>query len=169
MNAREAILDILRTAYQIEVDGFTFYAMTAAKAEKAAVRELFEKLAHDETQHQTFLREVLRRYDERGSAAFQLQLRTPDLMAFTQKIFTDRFREQAAGAQFEVAALSIGMTLETRAIEHFSTAAAKANDGDVRRFYEFLADWERQHLDALSVLYNTVRTDFWQQSGFSPF
>ncbi|MGE5235892.1 MAG: ferritin-like domain-containing protein [Acidobacteriota bacterium] len=169
MSAREVILDILRKAYQIEVDGFTFYSMTASRAEKTAVRELFDKLAHDETQHQAFLREVLRGYDERGSAAFHLNLRTPELTAFTQKIFTDRFRAQAAGAQFEVAALSIGMTLETRAIEHFTSAAAQATDADVKRFYEFLADWERQHLDALSTLYGAVRTDFWEQSGFAPF
>ncbi len=128
MNARDVILDILRKAYQIEVDGYTFYSMTADRAEKPAVRELFEKLAHDETEHQAFLREVLRRYDEKGSEAFKLNLRTPDLTAFTAKIFTDQFRQQAGGAEFEVAALSIGMTLETRAIQHFAGAAAQATE-----------------------------------------
>ncbi len=169
MNARDAILEILRKAYQIEVDGFTFYSMTATKASKPAVRELFDKLAHDEVQHQAFLKEVVRRYDERGTEAFRLNLRAPELSAFTAKIFSDRFREQAAGAEFEVAALSIGMTLESRAIDYFSGAAAGASDADVKQFYEFLADWERQHLDALSSLYNSVRADFWEQSGFSPF
>ncbi|MFZ5787908.1 MAG: ferritin family protein [Acidobacteriota bacterium] len=169
MNAPEAILEILRKAYQIEVDGFTFYSMTAARASKPAVRELFEKLAHDEVQHQAFLKEVVRKYDEKGSEAFRMNLRAPELSAFTAKIFSDRFREQAAGAEFEVAALSIGMTLESRAIDYFSGAAGGAADADVKQFYEFLADWERQHLEALSNLYNLVRADFWEHSGFSPF
>jgi rubrerythrin len=169
MSAKDVILDILRKAYQIEVDGYTFYSMTADRAEKPAVRELFEKLAHDETEHQAFLREVLRRYDEKGNEAFKLNLRTPDLTAFTAKIFTDQFRQQAGGAEFEVAALSIGMTLETRAIQHFTGAAAQASEAEVKKFYEFLADWERKHLDALQSLHNAVRADFWESSGFAPF
>jgi rubrerythrin len=169
MSAREQILDILRKAYQIEVDGHTFYSMTAAKADKPAVRELFDKLAHDEVQHQAFLKEVLRGYDEKGNEAFRFSARIPEMTAFTAKIFTDQFRQQAAGAEFEVAALSIGMTLESRAIEYFSGAAKSAADNDVRTFYGFLADWERAHLDALSNLYNSVRADYWADSGFAPF
>jgi len=169
MSAREQILDILRKAYQIEVDGHTFYSMTAAKADKPAVRELFDKLAHDEVQHQAFLKEVLRGYDEKGTEAFRFHARIPEMSAFTAKIFTDQFRAQAAGAEFEVAALSIGMTLESRAIEYFSGAAKSAADNDVRTFYGFLADWERAHLDALSNLYNSVRADYWADSGFAPF
>jgi rubrerythrin len=169
MSAREQILDILRKAYQIEVDGHTFYSMTAAKADKPAVRELFDKLAHDEVQHQAFLKEVLRGYDEKGTEAFRFHARIPEMSAFTAKIFTDQFRQQAAGAEFEVAALSIGMTLESRAIEYFSGAAKSAADNDVRTFYGFLADWERAHLDALSNLYNSVRADYWADSGFAPF
>ena len=33
----------------------------------------------------------------------------------------------------------------------------------------FLADWERQHLEALQRLYNGVRQDFWTDGGFAPF
>ncbi len=169
MSARDQVLDILRKAYQIEVDGHTFYSMTAAKADKSAVRELFDKLAHDEVQHQAFLKEVLRGYDEKGTEAFRFNARIGEMTAFTAKIFTDQFRQQAAGAEFEVAALSIGMTLETRAIEYFAGAAKTATDNDVRSFYEFLAEWERGHLDALSSLYSSVRADYWAESGFAPF
>ena len=61
------------------------------------------------------------------------------------------------------------MTLETNAIGYFSGAAGDATEDEVRSFYEFLADWEKQHLEALQVLYAGVRQDFWQSSGFSPF
>jgi len=169
MSAREQILDVLRKAYQIEVDGYTFYSMTAERAEKDAVRELFAKLASDEVQHQAFLKEIGRDYDAKGTAAFALHRRSPDMRAFSDHVFSERFREQARGATFEVAVLSVGMTLESRAVAYFSEAAKAAGEQEVKEFYEFLADWERQHLDALQNLHTTLRADFWHDSGFSPF
>lgn len=168
MQTREVILDILRKAYQIEVDGHTFYAMTAARAQKPAVQELFEKLASDEVQHQAFLRNVAKSYDQQGLAAFRTG-QASDWAAISQAIFSGRFREQAAGAEFELATLSIGMTLESNAIAYFSGAAAQATEKEVKDFYVFLADWEKQHLEALRSLYNSVRQDFWGEGGFSPF
>ncbi len=169
MTAPDQILDILRKAYQIEVDGYTFYSMTADRADKPAVQELFGKLAQDEVQHQAFLRSVLKNYHDKGVDAFSMGIVVPDLRAFSDKFFTDRFREQAEGASFEMAALSVGMTLEKNAVAHFSGAARSADEAEIRRFYDFLADWERKHLEALQSLSDTIRGDFWDKSGFSPF
>jgi rubrerythrin len=169
MTAPDQILDILRKAYQIEVDGYTFYSMTADRADKPAVQDLFGKLAQDEVQHQAFLRTVLKNYHDKGVAAFSVGIVVPDLRAFSDKLFTDRFREQAEGAAFEMAALSVGMTLEKNAVAHFSGAARTADEAEIRRFYEFLAEWEQQHLDALQSLSDSIRGDFWEKSGFSPF
>ena len=170
MTGDEHILDILRKAYQIEVDGYTFYSMTAERATKPAVEELFAKLAQDEVQHQAFLRDILGRYQEKRAAAFAVAFRMPEGMrAFSDRVFTARFREQAEGAAFEMAALSVGMTLEKNAVAHFSEAARTAGAEDVRTFYQFLADWEQQHLDALQSLHEAVRADFWDRSAFSPF
>jgi rubrerythrin len=165
----DQILDILRKAYQIEVDGYTFYSMTAEKADKPAVQDLFGKLAQDEIQHQAFLRTVLKNYHDKGVDAFAIGIVLPDFRAFSERVFTDRFREQAEGAAFEMAALSVGMTLEKNAVAYFSGAAKSASEAEVRTFYQFLADWEQQHLNALAVLSETIRGDFWEKSGFSPF
>ena len=169
MTAPDKILDILRKAYQIEVDGYTFYSMTADRADKPAVQDLFGKLAQDEVQHQAFLRAVLKNFNDKGVDAFSMGIVVPDLRAFSDKFFTDRFREQAEGAAFEMAALSVGMTLEKNAIAHFSGAARSADEPEISRFYEFLAEWEQKHLDALQALAETIRGDFWEKSGFSPF
>lgn len=169
MTARDQIIEILRKAYQIEVDGFTFYSMTADRTTKPAVEELFGKLAQDEVQHQAFLRSVLKNYDQQGLDAFNLAIKQPDLSGFADKVFTGRFREQAEGAAFEMAAVSVGMTLEKNAIAFFSAAAGEATEQEVRQFYGFLADWERQHLAALQGLYESIRADFWDRSSFSPF
>jgi rubrerythrin len=169
MTASDQILDILRKAYQIEVDGYTFYSMTADRADKPAVQDLFARLAQDEVQHQLFLRSVLKNYHHKGADAFAVGVVVPDLTAFSDKVFTDRFREQAEGAAFEMAALSVGMTLEKNAVACFSSAAQSASEAEVRQFYRFLAEWEQQHLNALSSLSDTIRGDFWEKSGFSPY
>jgi len=163
------IREILRKAYQIEVDGYTFYSMAAERADKPAVQELFDKLARDEVQHKAYLQSVIGSYEEKGLAAFRMPHRDPDLKAFTGTIFTDQFKKQAEGASFELGVLSIGMTLETNAIKYFSGAAENTSETEVKDFYEFLADWEKQHLDALQKLYNGVRQDFWAEGGFAPY
>jgi rubrerythrin len=169
VNAREQILEILRKAYQIELDGYTFYAMTTEKASKPAVKELFQKLAEDEVQHQEFLRAVARRYEAEGAAAFALAGRAADLSGLTDHVFTARFKEQAKGAAFEMGVLSVGLTLETNAMAHFNQAARMADSAEAREFYQFLADWEKQHFDALNALYAAIRADFWGMGGFAPF
>jgi rubrerythrin len=169
MTTHDEIREVLRRAYQIEVDGYTFYSMTADKADKPAVQELFGKLADDEVEHKLYLKDVMGRFEADGVEAFNVAKRDPVLKSFTATIFSDDFRKQAEGADFEVGVLSIGMTLESRAIKYFSGAAEKAEEAEVRDFYTFLADWEKQHLDALQQLYNGVRQDFWADSGFSPF
>ncbi len=168
MTARDAILDIIKKAYQIEVDGYTFYSMTADRADKPVVQELFAKLASDEVQHQAFLKSVANNYDDKGTAAFRVG-RTPDMGAITSQVFTGRFREQAAGAQFETAVLSIGMTLESNAIKYFSQASRDAAEQEVKAFYLFLADWEKLHYDALQNLFNAIRADQMAESRFAPF
>ena len=50
-----------------------------------------------------------------------------------------------------------------------STAATNAGEAEVKKFYQFLADWEKQHLEALRTLYNSVRTYFFAAGSFSPF
>jgi len=167
--ANDDIREILKKAYQIEVDGYTFYSMAAERASKPAVQELFDKLARDEVQHKAYLQSVIGSYAERGLAAFKMPHRDPDLKAFTGTIFTEEFKKQAHGADFELGVLSIGMTLETNAIKYFSGAAQNTAEEEVKDFYQFLADWEKEHLDALQLLYNGVRQDFWSDGGFAPF
>jgi rubrerythrin len=169
VNAREQIVEILRKAYQIELDGYTFYAMTAEKASKPVVKELFRKLAEDEVQHQEFLRSVARRHEAEGAAAFAVARRAADFSGLTDHVFTARFKEQAKGAAFEMGVLSVGLTLETNAMAHFNQAARTADSTEAREFYQFLADWEKQHFDALSSLSAAIRDDFWSAGGFAPF
>jgi len=155
----DAIVDILRKAFQVEVDGLTFYTMTAESATKPASKSLFERLARDETEHQAYLRSVMRRYEEHGASSFAMERRKPDLAEFSSAIFTESFKDQATGEEFELGALSIGMQLEANAVEFFDASARNATDPQIGGFFRFLADWEGLHLRLLQQLYETLRED----------
>jgi len=159
------ILDILRRAYQVEVDGYTFYSMTAERATKPAVQSLFAQLAQDERQHQDYLRQAAGHYRNKEQGALQVPESVPDRSAFTSAVFTDEVRRQAEGADFEAGVLSVGMTIESNSISVYTGAARSAADEQARDFYQFLAVWERQHLIALQNAYKAIRSDFWQKSG----
>jgi len=165
----EQVLSILQKAYQVEVDGHTFYSMIADKTKLPAVGEIFTRLAADESEHMTYLHGISEHFRTAGATAFAMDRKAPDLRIFADQILSDRFRSQAKGAAFETSALSIGMQLESNAISTFSTAAKNASEGEIKAFFEFLAKWEMSHMDALHRLYEGVRVDFWEKNGFAPF
>jgi rubrerythrin len=160
----DAIADVLRKAFQVEVDGFTFYSMTAERTTKPAVRQLFERLARDETEHKAYIMAVMKRYEEHGASSFQFDPRDPDLGEFSSEIFTDEFKEQAEGNVSELGVLSIGVQLESNAVSFFDTAAREASDPQISGFYRFLADWEGSHLRTLQQLYDSIRVDPWPET-----
>ena len=43
----DSITGVLRKAFQVEVDGFTFYSMTAERVTRPAVRRLFDSIRVD--------------------------------------------------------------------------------------------------------------------------
>ena len=161
----EAIADVLKKAFQVEVDGFTFYSMAAERTTKPAAQQLFERLARDETEHQAYIRAVMRRYEEHGASSFHFDPRNPDLAEFSSEIFTESFKEQAQGEVSELGVLSIGVQLESNAVAFFSAAAREASDPQITGFYQFLADWEGMHLRTLQQLYDSIRVDFWPEEG----
>jgi len=159
----DAITDVLRKAFQVEVDGFTFYSMAAERTTMPAVSQLFERLARDETEHQAYIKAVMRRYEEHGASSFHFDPRDPDLAEFSSEIFTESFKEQAQGEVSELGALSIGVQLESNAAAFFDTAAREASDPQISGFYRFLADWEGMHLRTLQQLYDSIRLDPWPE------
>ena len=68
------------------------------------------------------------------------------------------------------AALSIGMTLEKRAIEQFTDLRrqVKADPAAVKMFDDLIA-WEREHLEMLTRQYERLREMYWEEARFWPF
>ncbi len=159
-NGSEGIREILKKALRVELDGYTFYSMTADRSTKPTVQKLFAKLARDEAEHQGYLKAVMQRYEGLGVGGFFVDPRDPGMAEYSSQLFNDAFRREAEGETFELGVLSIGLQLEANAVAFFSGASREATDPQVSGFYRFLSDWEDLHYRTLKQLYDNVRADF---------
>ena len=92
------------------------------------------------------------------------------LAKFKSPLLTDDLVREGRQVEGEVAALSIGMTLEKRAIAQFN-ALRKTAAGDARaeKVFSDLVAWEQDHLDVLMRHYDQLREMFWEEARFWPF
>ncbi|MEW6719755.1 MAG: ferritin family protein [Thermodesulfobacteriota bacterium] len=166
-----AIAKGLKQALLNEIDGTEFYRMAAENAARDGIRRMFRFLMEEEKRHREEILRVIRAFSQgkaprlersaasrRGIGRFRSPLYTADLVKAGRK------------AEGEVAALSIGMTLERRAIAQFTALGKKAAaDPATQKVFADLAEWEREHLDVLTRQYGQLREMYWEEARFWPF
>ncbi len=170
-SAVAAILKGLKQALRNEIDGTEFYRMAAATARHDGVRQMFRFLMEEEERHREAILEQMRRMAqgksfriERGAASRK------EIAKFRSPLFTGDLVKAGRQAEGEVAALSIGMTLEKRAIAQFAALQKKAAGAPrVEKIFSDLAAWERDHLEILTRQYDQLREMYWEEARFWPF
>jgi rubrerythrin len=170
-SADAAILKGLKQALRNEIDGAEFYRMAAASAIHDGVRQMFRFLMEEEERHREAILEQMRRMAqgktfriERGAASRR------EIAKFRSPLYTGDLVKASRRAEGEVAALSIGMTLEKRAIAQFAALQKKAAGAPrVEKTFSDLAAWERDHLEILTRQYDQLREMYWEEARFWPF
>jgi rubrerythrin len=170
-SADAAIMKGLRQALRNEIDGTEFYRMAAGSARHDGVRQMYRFLMEEEVRHRDAIVEQIRRL-ERGKplrVARGAESRK-GAVAFRSPLYTDDLVKAGGQAEGEVAALSIGMTLEKRAIAQFAALQRKASGSPrVEKVFADLAAWEREHLEILTRQYDQLREMYWEEARFWPF
>jgi rubrerythrin len=159
----------LKRAFLAEVEGEHFYRMAAATTTDPKGREVFDMLAAEERQHQEYLRHQYDALTETGNLDETVKLGRGQALDDKSPIFSDALRARVGDAHFEMTALSVGVQLELSAEKYYRAEARKVDLPFMKRFYEDLADWEANHYAALSRQQESLREDYWQANGFSPF
>ena len=166
-----AVVKGLKQALRNEVDGAEFYRMAAGSARRDAVRQMFTFLMEEEERHREAILDQMRRMAQgrpfllaRGAAAKKR------LERFRSPLFTEDLLKVTRLAEGEVAALSIGMTLEKRAIAQFAALRRKvAGDAQAEKVFADLVAWEQDHLEVLARQYEQLREMYWEEARFWPF
>src|SRR5512139_2585528 len=119
-SADSGVVKGLKQALLNEVDGAEFYRMAAKSARRDGVRQMYLFLMEEEERHREAILDQMERMASgrpfllaRGAAARKR------MNTFKSPLFTEDLVRGSRLVEGEVAALSIGMTLEKRAIAQF--------------------------------------------------
>lgn len=162
------MLDILKQAILLEQRGKAFYENIAEKAENKAVQEVFGMLATEEQKHIQTLSEQFKAYhkDKKFISGY---LHKKDTSSVAFKVLTREIKEKISAAGFEAAAISAGIAMEERAIQLYTKSAQTASDPEAKALYEWLATWERDHLNMLLDIDKALKEKIWFDNQFWPF
>lgn len=143
--------------------------MAAGNTSDPKGKEVFEMLAREELAHVRFLRTQYDSVIKSGAPDKSVKLPKHQSLQGDHPIFSDRLRGRIKDAHMEMSALAIGIQLELSSIQFYKGEADAADDDAVKEFYTELADWEKEHYEALLRQQDSLKEDYWAAGGFSPF
>lgn len=159
-------LDILKNAILLEKRGKSFYRTAANQSTNADVKAFFETMAAEEVQHVKILSDQFKAFKQSG------KFKAPDtseMGAVSRNVLTPEVKNRIAAADFEAAAISAAMLMEERAISLYAKRGNEAQDPEERKLYQWLAEWEKEHLEFLAAIDSELKERIWNDSGFWPF
>ena len=160
-------LEILKSALLLEIRGKAFYEKAAAGAEKQVVKDFFNQMAEGEVSHVEILSEQYKAYKLNGK--FKSAARDSSQETVAAAVITDELKASIAAAGFESAAVSAAMGMEERAIKLYSERAKQTDDPEEKALYEWLAEWETEHLEYLAKIDREITETIWHDNEFWPF
>ncbi len=165
---KTAALDILKQALLLERRGKAFYEHVAGHTTHPAVRDFFSQMADEEDRH---LRILAKRYETLGAdgqfAAAGEDMGNPE--AVVDRVLNAVTMHRIGAAAFESAAVSAAIAMEEKAVRLYAERAESAPDAEEKALYEWLAEWERHHHQALVALDRALMETIWEDNHFWPF
>lgn len=160
--------EILKNAILLEKRGHAFYSKVAQQAEGEAVRNFFQLMAEEEANHIRVLSEQFKSY--RSSKKFRPgDYAEQDEFKTASAILTPALKLQLAAADYEAAAIAAAMAMEKNAIQVYAGRAGETQDPDEKALYEWLVQWETNHLDFLARIDKELTEKIWHDNRFWPF
>lgn len=171
MEKTDQLLEVVKNAIRVENDGFQFYRLAEEKTKDPKGKEVFASLANDETNHMQILKSLYQSVKEKGEYKFDEAKDMKHILETTSEspIFSKEFKERVEQAGFEMTALSIGILLEKNSIEFYKRSAQQSEDEEIKMLFNYLADWEGEHLRALVKQQKFLQEDYWTEARFYPF
>jgi len=165
--ADSPVIKALKEALMVEIKGQQLYSHAVTQTSNPDAKKLFEMLAEDEEQHTNILRTQISSLMTDGK--FDLsEINPAELDHGSQNVVSDEFKRSLKRGDFEMAVIGIGCDLETRAIDYYTSQAAKTDDADLKKLFTWLSEWEDGHLTQLRELEGLYQDAYWADQGFSP-
>jgi rubrerythrin len=161
MSDIENIKDAIKTAIQMEKDGYSFYKKAAAQTNSDMGKTIFEGLAADEQMHLDVFEKM---FEETVSNA-----EWKDLVISSKKyaeipVFPKDLKESEGDNpnSSELDALRIAMDSEKEAIEYYTKIRENLNDSEVIKIIDEIIEQEKNHYSILEGEFNHINsTGYW--------
>lgn len=154
MKVQEYMLQALKDALQMELEGRQFYLEAARKVQNPGVRQILEYLAESEKYHIEKFNEIYRDLEKdpawtESMAAFNPPHHEPYVcvLAMAQA-------DQETGGKDDLQALRTGIKMEECSIDYYTKLARESKNPLARRFFMSVAHEERGHYLTLMDMHN---------------
>ena len=161
-------IEILKSAMLLEMRGKAFYRTAATQASSPAIKQFFEIMAEEEDHHVSILSDQYKTYKDSGKFK-EADFGGKDSGSLAAEILNAALKEKIQSAGFESAAIQAAMAMEERAIKLYAERAGETQDPEERKLYQWLSDWENDHLKMLMDMDRELTEKIWHDNQFWPF
>lgn len=159
-------MEALKGALLLEMKGKAFYEQTARQTNSAGLRRIFETMAVEESGHIEVLSKQMRSLGKSG--IFEPVKSGSKAENFSDQVINEQIRREITASGYEAAAISAAMALEDRAVRFYQDRATATADVMEKEIYQWLADWEKSHLNLLTALDRQLMETIWYDNQFWP-
>lgn len=157
-------LELIKKAILNEIEGYEFYKLTASQAASSETRDALLTIANEELAHIDWLKAILNSQKDAGNA-FDLAMVTE---APSPKLYTwDHLMCKNVGMALSV--FGIAMEMENVAIKYYEEARNQSEDLNLKKLFDTLIGWERNHYDLFAKEYDIIQQEWWSDQRFAPF
>lgn len=146
-------LQVLRNAIQMELEGKNFFERAAGRMRHERAKEMFEGLVKQEQRHIEVLGKEFERLSQGKSwmsleEADGLSSGSPRVSVFKDSELRRIRLSEDAG---ELEALSIGIKVEQKSIDYYTSARDRVTDKNAKAVFDWLVEEESGHLTILNA------------------
>ena len=152
MDSKKADLDTFQLALKMEGEGRKFYLEVAGKVSHPLAKKTFHSLADWELKHmiERFHSSLMEkgRWESAEGALPKKGEAIDTFKTIFQELREEIDRTARAGAD-DLEAYQTAKDIEDKLVGFYQERAERASDDEAKRFYQFMADMEREHYQIL--------------------
>jgi rubrerythrin len=157
------VMEAIKSAIQMEKDGYSFYKKAAAQTSSEMGRTIFESLANDELTHLDVFEKMFNNKvsNKEWDALVESSKKYVSVPIFPKD------PKQVDGINpdsNELDALRVAMDTEKNAIDHYTKIINASKDPDVKKIIEIIIEQEKNHYSILEGEFSHLSsTGYWYE------
>ena len=161
MSEYNEIKDAIKTAIQMEKDGYSFYKKAAVQTSSEMGKSLFESLANDELLHLEVFQKLFE--DKVGKTEWDNLVNSSKKYANIPIFPKDLKSVEGANPDTdEMDALRIGMDSEKEAIDYYNKIKDSTKDNNIKEIIDEIIEQEKNHYLLLEQEFDHLdKTGYW--------